>query len=60
MRKLDRENRRLNFIESKVSPDHLVEVLRLHSVIPANTKAVRESLIICHDQPGVTGSAEIF
>ena len=31
MRKLDRENRSLNFIESKVSPDHLVEVLRLHS-----------------------------
>src|SRR5438270_1963444 len=38
----------------------MMEILRLHSVIPANVKAMCESLIICHDQSSVAGSTKIF
>ena len=60
MSQLDGHDRCLDCVQSKVSADHFVEVLRFRAVNSQDSKTLRSFWIIGDDHASVTGAAKIF
>jgi hypothetical protein len=46
--------------KSKVTPDDMVEIARLHSVLPKNAKPLRQLIVVAHDRAGISGGTEFW
>src|SRR3954463_15880284 len=58
--KFHSQNRRLDFIEAKISADEMVVISRLHPVLPAMAQVFGKSLVLANYHPGIAGCSQVF
>src|SRR5260370_9987278 len=60
MRKLDRENWSLDFVEAKIAAEEVMMVARFHSLIAENAQFLRQLSVPTNNHSCVTSGAQIF
>src|SRR5690349_3001400 len=60
MRQFNVQNRGLDRVESKVAPNHMMKIPRLHPVLSENAQTLRHFVIVAQDGAGIPGCPEIF
>jgi hypothetical protein len=60
MRKFNRKNCRLDFIEAKIASDDTVEIARIHPVIAKNTQFLRQLSVPANDHSRIASGSKVF
>src|SRR5215510_13897498 len=60
IRKLNRENCRLYFVEAKIASNNMMKIARSHSVFSESAQPLRQLFISANAHAGIAGSSKIL